>query len=169
MKTPLKSLVLFMPALFITALAQPAGAQYIGNDSHESKVAQVSSVPKLKDPKRTTGSSVPPLSVMDGAASGNPIPSPNDATVVAGVDTAGTVRVNNLAMLEALVNIGANGIQIMCLIWGAVLVYIGSTKIGMPRMVRYYALAILPIACGLCTPASVNWAFAVCRDCNLFG
>jgi hypothetical protein len=41
-----------------------------------------------------------------------------EATVVQGVNTAGTVRVNNLANLEALLNIIANGMEILGIAWG---------------------------------------------------
>ena len=39
-------------------------------------------------------------------------------TYVKGVNTAGTVRVNNLANLEALLNIMANGIEVLGICWG---------------------------------------------------
>lgn len=42
-------------------------------------------------------------------------------TVISGVAQTGPVRVNNLAMLEALFNIGANGIEILLIAIGALL------------------------------------------------
>ena len=44
-----------------------------------------------------------------------------DATYVSGLNTAGTVRVNNLANLEALLNEVTNGTTIVTFIWGAIL------------------------------------------------
>src|SRR5262249_18507948 len=53
-----------------------------------------------------------------GATNGTIGPQQGDATVVQGVNTAGTVRVNNLANLEALLNIIANGMEILGIAWG---------------------------------------------------
>src|SRR5215213_3717282 len=48
---------------------------------------------------------------LQGATNGTIGPQGGDATVIQGVNTAGTVRVNNLANLEALLNIIANGME----------------------------------------------------------
>ncbi len=58
---------------------------------------------------------------LQGATMGTIGPQGDDATYVTGVSTAGTVRVNMLAMLEALLNVVANGAQIITVLWGAVL------------------------------------------------
>ncbi|MBY0547682.1 MAG: hypothetical protein K2W95_10335 [Candidatus Obscuribacterales bacterium] len=48
-----------------------------------------------------------------------------DATALTGVSTSGTVRVSNLANVEALMNFIANGIEIQGLAWGGPLIVIG--------------------------------------------
>ncbi len=55
---------------------------------------------------------------LQGAANGTIAPQGADATYITGVNTAGTVRVNNLANLEALLNILANGMEILGIAWG---------------------------------------------------
>ena len=55
---------------------------------------------------------------LQGATNGTIGPQGTDATVITGVNTAGTVRVNNLANLEALLNIIANGMEILGIAWG---------------------------------------------------
>ena len=56
--------------------------------------------------------------MLQGATNGTIAPQGADATVIQGVNTAGTVRVNNLANLEALLNIIANGMEILGIAWG---------------------------------------------------
>lgn len=51
------------------------------------------------------------------ATNGTVGPQGADATVIMGVNTAGTIRVNNLANLEALLNIIANGMEILGIAW----------------------------------------------------
>ncbi|HEY9785493.1 MAG TPA: hypothetical protein V6D17_08845, partial [Candidatus Obscuribacterales bacterium] len=55
---------------------------------------------------------------LSGATNGTIGPQGADATFITGVNTAGTVRVNNLANLEALLNIIANGMEILGIAWG---------------------------------------------------
>src|ERR1700679_2909615 len=55
---------------------------------------------------------------LQGATNGTIAPQGADATVIQGVNTAGTVRVNNLANLEALLNIIAHRMEILGLAWG---------------------------------------------------
>ncbi len=56
---------------------------------------------------------------LQGATMGTIGPQGDDFTVVTGVNTAGTVRVNMLAMLEALLNVVANGAEIITVLWGS--------------------------------------------------
>ena len=49
---------------------------------------------------------------LKGAGNSTIGPQGQDATEIRGVNTAGTVRVNNLANLEALLNIIANGLEV---------------------------------------------------------
>ncbi len=55
---------------------------------------------------------------FQGATNGTISPQCAEATVVQGVSSRGTVRVNNLANLEALLNIIANGIEFLGIAWG---------------------------------------------------
>ncbi|MFN8551202.1 MAG: hypothetical protein U0103_06920 [Candidatus Obscuribacterales bacterium] len=57
-------------------------------------------------------------------------PQGTDATFVTGVNTAGTVRVNNLANLEALLNIIANGMEILGIAWGGPTMIMGFMAHG---------------------------------------
>ncbi len=56
--------------------------------------------------------------LLQGAANVTVAAQGIEATVVQGVNTAGTVRVNNLANIEALLNIIANGMEILGIAWG---------------------------------------------------
>lgn len=71
----------------------------------------------------TTGSQTQQVSAgrspqLQGATHGTIAAQGSEATAVQGVNTAGTVRVNNLANLEALLNIIANGMEILGIAWG---------------------------------------------------
>ena len=68
------------------------------------------------------GSNAPGL---QGATNGTIGPQGADATIIDGVNTCGTVRVNNLANLEALLNFMANGTEIFCIAWGGASLVIG--------------------------------------------
>ncbi len=69
----------------------------------------------------TMGTIAPTPPQLQGATMGTIGPQGDDATYVVGVNTAGTVRVNMLAMLEALFNNIANGAQIITVLWGSFL------------------------------------------------
>ncbi len=91
-------------------------------------------------------------------------------TVIQGVNTAGTVRVNNLANLEALLNIIANGMEILgiaqgppTMIWGFMNMAAG-TQDALKRIIWGAA----SVTGGLATPGCINWLVASCRDANLF-
>lgn len=58
---------------------------------------------------------------LQGATMGTIGPQGLDATYVVGVNTAGMVRMNMLANLEALLNIVANGAEIITVLWGSLL------------------------------------------------
>jgi hypothetical protein len=96
-----------------------------------------------------------------------------------GVNTAGTVRVNNLANLEALLNIIANLGEIVGMLAGALLVLHGFARaenlvfellgheivIGPGKRMTLGALLIIG---GLAVPGTINWFVASARDANLF-
>jgi len=88
-----------------------------------------------------------------------------DATVIQGVCTAGTVRVNNLANAEALLNIFANVAEILGIVGGGFTI-INSLIKG--RTVNKLVYGVSMILLGLATPGVINWLFASARDSALF-
>lgn len=80
-----------------------------------------------------------------------------------------TVRVNNLACVEALLNIGANGIEIIGIVVTVMMLVVVTTKKSL-AVVRWKAvtLAMLPAAVGLCTPGVINLMVVIAREGNLF-
>lgn len=107
---------------------------------------------------------------LQGATNGTVGPQGQDATVISGVNTAGTVRVNNLANLEALLNIIANGMEILGIAWGGPTMIMGfmhmaaGTQDAMKRVLWGGA----GVTGGLATPGCINWLVASARDANLF-
>jgi hypothetical protein len=107
---------------------------------------------------------------LQGATNGTIGPQGDDATVIMGVNTAGTVRVNNLANLEALLNIIANGMEILGIAWGGPTMIMGfmhmaaGTQDAMKRVLWGGA----GVTGGLATPGCINWLVASARDANLF-
>lgn len=149
MKSRAHSFLLTVTAgALLTLTALPAHAQYMGSDSHEAKSAVTETAPTI----------------------GNSRPDANrkDATVIEGVNTAGTVRVNMLANLEALLNIGANGAQIIGILWGCALLFACIRKIRGVQLAKSLAIATLPIIAGLASPHVLNFVVVTCRDANLF-
>lgn len=94
----------------------------------------------------------------------------DEATVVQGVNTAGTVRVNMLANLEALLNITANGAAIIGIIWASVLLVTvhRCMKTNSRKAKIRIAFGVCILALALATPGLVNWLVAAARDANLF-
>jgi hypothetical protein len=98
-------------------------------------------------------------------------------TYVSGVNTAGTVRVNNLANLEAMLNILTNMFELLAIVYGlgvivqAVLFrtayagFFGLKGAPVPVMVIF---GVVIVAAGLACPGVVNWFVASARDANLF-
>ena len=97
-------------------------------------------------------------------------PQGTDATYITGVNTAGTVRVNNLANMEALLNIIANGMEILGIAWGGPTMILGfmhmaaSTQNAFKRVL----MGAGGVVGGLATPGCINWLVASARDANLF-
>ncbi|MEP6755126.1 MAG: hypothetical protein ABJA67_06475, partial [Chthonomonadales bacterium] len=102
---------------------------------------------------------------------------PNDPTFVTGVNTAGTVRVNNLANLESLLNIIANFCELSGIFFGGTLIvqaflfkgaagkWFGMKGVPTAWMV---ATGMIIIIGGLAVPGTINWLLASARDANLF-
>lgn len=107
------------------------------------------------------------------SATNGPIgPQGADATVIVGVNTAGSIRVNNLANLEALCNILANAGELIGIALGAFNIIFGA--LGRPsRLFKITPLKRMLLGCcailvGLAIPGSINWFIASARDANLF-
>lgn len=86
-----------------------------------------------------------------------------------------TIRVNNLANLEALLNIIANGIEILCIAIGAptlIAVPVGIFLLFKPKMRIYGIICIVSpiviIVVGLAAPGIINWIVASMRDSGAF-
>jgi hypothetical protein len=108
--------------------------------------------------------------ILQGATNGTIGPQAADATVIAGVNTAGTVRVNNLANLEALLNIIANGMEILGIAWGGPTMIMGFMHMaaGTQDAMKRVLWGAAGVTGGLATPGCINWLVASARDANLF-
>jgi len=97
-----------------------------------------------------------------------------DATVIQGVNTAGTVRVNNLANLEQLLSVLASVIQIagigLAVFLASEALQKGELKLGKLNLTKSKGLAaaLVLAAAGACSPQFVNWLVASLRDANIF-
>lgn len=114
---------------------------------------------------------------LQGASNGTIGPQGKDATAIMGVNTAGTVRVNNLANLEALLNIITNMVELAGLAVGATIIMhgillrtpCGVLGIAQPLSPGTRILIGIAIVVGACmVPGLVNWFVASARDANLF-
>lgn len=114
------------------------------------------------------GSAAAPM--LQGATNGTIGPQGSDATVIMGVNTAGTVRVNNLANLEALLNIIANGMEILGIAWGGPTMIMGfmCMAAGTTGAMKRVLFGAAGVTGGLATPGVINWLVASSRDANLF-
>lgn len=114
-----------------------------------------------------------PAPMLQGATNGTIGPSGSDAVIISGVNTTGTVRVNNLANLEALLNIGSNAIEIIGLALGTINVVFGFMNrsavfpFSMSPKVRI-AFGLIIGVLAISEPGWVNWLVASARDANLF-
>ncbi|MGH9551863.1 MAG: hypothetical protein ACRD3W_20930 [Terriglobales bacterium] len=107
---------------------------------------------------------------LAGATNGTIGPQGTDATYVLGLNTAGTVRVNNLANLEALLNIIANGMEILGIAWGGPTMIMGFMHMaaGTQDAMKRVLFGGAGVTGGLATPGMINWLVASARDANLF-
>lgn len=107
---------------------------------------------------------------LQGATNGTVGPQAGMETVVSGVNTAGTVRVNNLANLEALLNIIANGMEILGIAWGGPTMIMGFMHMaaGTQDAMKRVLFGAAGVTGGLATPGAINWLVASARDANLF-
>ena len=150
--------------LSVPALAQDAfDSAGAGDDSNRSISRNTGTNTKTAD----TFMQAPQL---QGATNGTVGPQGTDATVIAGVNTAGTVRVNNLANLEALLNIIANGMEILGIAWGGPTMIMGFMHMaaGTQDAMKRVLWGAAGVTGGLATPGCINWLVASARDANLF-
>ncbi|HEY9733563.1 MAG TPA: hypothetical protein V6C89_16710 [Drouetiella sp.] len=122
--------------------------------------------------KRHNSSNAPSL---QGATNGT---LGSDASYVTGVNTAGTVRVNNLANLEAMLNIFANLLEVGCGLVGLMIVFhsLANKNCAIEMMGQELeisqgqriAVGIALLLFGLSFPGLLNWFVASARDANLF-
>ena len=107
---------------------------------------------------------------LQGASNATIGPQGTEATFVTGVNTAGTVRVNNLANLEALLNIIANGMEILGIAWGGPTMIMGFMHMaaGTQDAMKRVLFGCAGVTGGLATPGAINWLVASARDANLF-
>ena len=148
------------------AMAQSGGDAFtsqavegnIGNDSGYNTGSQTEQI--------TNGASP----ILQGATNGTIGPQGGDATAIMGVNTAGTVRVNNLANLEALLNIIANGMEILGIAWGGPTMIMGFMHMaaGTHDAMKRVLFGAAGVTGGLATPGAINWLVASARDANLF-
>lgn len=108
-----------------------------------------------------------------GLTNGGIGPQGADATVIQGVNTSGTVRVNNLANLEALLNVVVNLIEIIGISLSAFLLSESMVNNGLRAPIRLsrFKTAILAsfvAALAISVPGMVNMTVCWMRDCNLF-
>jgi hypothetical protein len=136
----------------------------------QSPVPQTSESPQPGSPFNS--------SFIQGATNGTIGSQSGDATVVSGVNTAGVVRVNNLANLESLLNIFANSSELLGILFGSILLFTavagsekGATILGVylpfSKTLRM-ALGIAIILGGLAVPGFINYMVCSARDANLF-
>lgn len=108
--------------------------------------------------------------MLQGATNGTVGPQGQDATVIMGVNSAATVRVNQMANIESILNIIANALEILGLCWGVPNIILGVMRFGMVRdaAVRI-GVGIGSVTFGLATPGLVSWICGIVRDSNCLG
>jgi hypothetical protein len=155
------------------SLSTAANAQATGMDAFSSTAVQGNTGYGGQSPNTATqtlqgGQAVAPS--LSGATNGTIGPQGADATYVTGVNTAGTVRVNNLANLEALLNIIANGLEILGIAWGGPTMIMGFMHMaaGTQDAMKRVLFGAAGVTGGLATPGCINWLVASARDANLF-
>lgn len=113
---------------------------------------------------------------LQGATNGTVGPAGNDVQYITGVNTAGTVRVNNMANLESMLNFLAVACEIVGIVFGGVyacsaIFAIANGKTRQRGEMTHYARLACGVLCivgGLITPSTINWFVASARDANLF-
>ena len=141
MSTAIKKLVmtLALGATMIT-IAQSADAQYIGEDSHQSKMIQTPAIAR---------------EAFDSSAEHS-------------TRNVGTVMVMTLSNFETVLNLSSNAAEIIGISWGSVLLLSAAIRVRKSGAKQTFAIGFAAIILGLCTPSSIAWIGEACRDANLF-
>jgi hypothetical protein len=153
--------------------AMPAHAQAVGDEfASGGTTGNFANDPtgKANTGSQTTQLQQATAPALQGATNGTIGPQGADATYVTGLNTAGTVRVNNLANLEALLNIIANGMEILGIAWGGPTMIMGFMHMaaGTQDAMKRVLFGAAGVTGGLATPGCINWLVASARDANLF-
>ena len=163
------SLTMAAAVAAVLATASPAHAQYDTFSALGSDAGQQLNTTQITGSQANMGG-YGQAPTLQGATFGTIAPQAEDATVVQGINTAGTVRVNNLANLEALLNIIANGMEILGIAWGGPTMIMGTMYLaaGSQGAMKRILCGACGTVGGLATPGAVNWLVASARDANLF-
>ncbi|MBU6450760.1 MAG: VWA domain-containing protein [Cyanobacteria bacterium REEB67] len=107
---------------------------------------------------------------IQGATNGTIGPQGTDCSVIEGVNTAGAVRVNNLANLEAMLNILANFLEILGIACGGTLIMLGfkSGSEGKLAATKIVLFGLLLVASGIACPGVINWLVSTAQVEGLF-
>jgi hypothetical protein len=157
--------------LFTGAAANAQGDAFSGGSAtYGGGVGSYGTTGPMTGSQTTVGNTPGPSPVLQGATNGTIGPINGAETVVSGVNTAGTVRVNNLANLEALLNIIANGMEILGIAWGGPTMIMGFMHMaaGTQDAMKRVLFGAAGVTGGLATPGCINWLVASARDANLF-
>jgi len=159
-----------MSVLAALAFGTPSFAQAQDAFSAGSGAEGGTNSQNLHTGAQTTENGLQTAPQLQGATNGTIGPQMQDATYVTGVNTAGTVRVNNLANLEALLNIIANGMEILGIAWGGPTMIMGFMHMaaGTQDAMKRVLFGAAGVTGGLATPGCINWLVASARDANLF-
>lgn len=142
------------PALF--TMFQPANPDLepVSTDAFDPLVMAQRNARLRAESARTQGQPIPPQG--------------GDAVIISGYNmgTAGTVRVNNLANLEALLNILANAVRFISVSVSAGIAWpqIVDRMRGFPGSSRRVLLAIALAAVGFGFPSFLNWLVMIARS-----
>ncbi|MCC7532193.1 MAG: hypothetical protein IT342_27060 [Candidatus Melainabacteria bacterium] len=155
--------------LLALTIGSPVFAQGVGSSSSGNE-GNFSSAPQGNTGTQTLQEGDGEAPILQGTTNGTIGPQGGDATFITGVNTAGTVRVNNLANLEALLNIIANGMEILGIAWGGPTMIFGFMHMaaGSQDAMKKVMFGCAGVTGGLATPGCINWLVASARDANLF-
>ncbi len=157
--------------LLALSIGTPVFAQASGDISSSSgDSGDFSAAPQGNTGTQTRHEGDGGAAMLQGATNGTIGPQGGDATFITGVNTAGTVRVNNLANLEAMLNIIANGLEILGIAWGGPTMIFGFMHMaaGSQDAMKKVMFGCAGVTGGLATPGCINWLVASARDANLF-